>query len=228
MPHISTVLFDLDGTLVDTAPDMVDTLNNMLHQYQRAPLPYDDARTSVSKGSLALIKHGFGDPKNDAQLTIWQKEYLDLYSRRLCRHSRLFPGMPEVLETLQQNNLSWGVVTNKPGWLAEPLLKALSLFEKAACVISGDTLEKRKPHPDQLQHACQLLKKKPFECVYVGDDERDIQAANAADMPSVIALYGYIHNKAASIHWGTPYSIDHPEGILNWLKQYANDGSLSV
>lgn len=222
MLNITTLLFDLDGTLVDTAPDMANALNLILKKYRRAPVSYDEVRTTISKGSQALIKLGFGDQESENRLNALQQEYLEIYSQHLYHGSHIFAGVEHVLQTLEQNGIGWGVVTNKPGWLAEPLMEMLGLFDKAACVVSGDTLKKRKPHPDQLLHACQLLNQRTDQCVYIGDDERDIQAADAANMTSIIALYGYIHKNETPENWGTPHTINAPREIIDWLQQHTD------
>ena len=215
----SAILFDLDGTLADTAPDMANALNLLTQRHKKPDVPYQIARNSVSKGSLAVVKCGFGDNLDEALLKQLQTEFLEIYSQNICINTRLFPGLAEALNLIEKNNLLWGVVTNKPGWLAEPLLKKMNLHHRAACIVSGDTLEKRKPHPDPLLHACQLISIQPENCIYFGDDERDAQAAIAANMPMVIAAYGYIGEQETPEKWGTEHFVHDSNKMSTWLQE---------
>lgn len=185
------VLFDLDGTLIDTAPDMVRILRDMLDAYDGPSLSYAHARSVVSNGSLGLVRLGF--PKaNDALLKELQQEYLDRYEANICRDSMLFPGLAELLSALEQARYPWGIVTNKPERMTMPLLASLGLERRSACTVSGDTLPQRKPDPEPLWHACRLANLDPSRTLYVGDAERDIAAGRAAGMPTLAAAYGYI------------------------------------
>lgn len=216
---IKCVLFDLDGTLIDTAPDMVAALNTLLIENELNPLPFTDVRNSVSKGSLALIKLGFGENLDAEQLADLQKQYLNTYSKSLCVDSSPFTGIQELLNTLDAQKICWGIVTNKPGWLAEPLLKELDLLERSQCLISGDTLPRRKPHPDPLLHASRLLQQSTGECVYIGDDQRDIDAGNAAGMQTLIAGYGYIGANETPANWGADAMVNQVCELSEWLTQ---------
>ncbi|MCG8436091.1 MAG: HAD hydrolase-like protein, partial [Gammaproteobacteria bacterium] len=166
--RISTVLFDLDGTLADTAPDMAAALNQLLKEYNRAPLAFETIRPSVSGGSPAMLKLGFGVREESAEFKKLRQRFLDIYNAALCVETKLFPGMDKVLSHLDTHNFRWGVVTNKPGWLTEPLLYELALKTRSACIISGDTTARRKPHPDPLFKACADIGCEPAECIYVG------------------------------------------------------------
>ena len=188
---LRAVLFDLDGTLLDTAPDMVGALNTLRTERMLRPLHYDTIRGSVSHGAARLVKIGFPDADPDLELAL-QQRFLEIYSGALATHTRLFPDMEHVLATLAQWDLKSGIVTNKAGWLTEPLLAELGLRDRFACVVSGDTLTERKPHPLPLLHAAALAQVAPESCVYVGDAQRDVQAARAAGMPALVANYGYI------------------------------------
>ena len=216
--NINHVLFDLDGTLVDTAPDMAFALNRALVRRGRAPLPFEMIRPSVSLGGAALVKLGFGLDETDPEFTPVRDEFLKIYRDNLATHSCLFPGMEAVLRKLEQTGVSWGIVTNKPAWLTDPLAQALGLDTRTPCIVSGDTLEHRKPHPAPLLYACKLLQCEPRETVYVGDDRRDVKAGASAGMATLAASYGYINSAEPPENWGADGLIDRPEEILPWVK----------
>jgi 2-phosphoglycolate phosphatase len=217
---IDTVLFDLDGTLIDTAPDMIDALNRMLQQHGKAALPFAAVRNSVSRGSLALLQLGFGIGLDAEQLQALQIEYLNIYAADVCNKSQPFPGMPALLERLEANGTVWGVVTNKPGWLTEPLLQQLDLYARAGCIVSGDTLPQRKPDPAPLLHAAKLVARQPAQCVYIGDDRRDVVAGKAAGMRTVVAEYGYIEAQDDPKQWGADVIIASVDKLQDWLQQH--------
>ncbi len=219
MPKIKTVLFDLDGTLADTAPDLAGALNYVLKKHHYEPLPYDTIRPYVSHGGVALTTLGFGKEHPDFD-TLYQ-ELLQHYKNNIANETTLFPGMNELLLELEKNNINWGIVTNKPGWLTEPLLDALNLTSRAAAIVSGDTLEQRKPHPAPIFHACELAGSKAEECLYVGDAERDIEAGNRAGMPSIVALFGYIAESDTPEQWGAHASIQCPQDIIGIIDSFA-------
>ncbi len=194
------VFFDLDGTLVDTAPDMVSVLCELLAENGFAPLPFATARASVSNGAAGLIGLAFPDV-DDAVRQRLHKEYLDRYEQSVCVRSKVFPGLLELLDELDSNGCPWGIVTNKPRRMTEPLLAQLGLAPRAACVVSGDTLPQRKPDPAPLLYACHLANVPPAESVYVGDAERDIAAGRAAGMATIAATYGYIVDGDDPMRW---------------------------
>lgn len=211
------VLFDLDGTLVDTAPDLAWALNRTLVQRGRAPLPFKKIRPSVSLGGVALVKLGFELDETDPEFTPVRNEFLAIYRDNLATHSRLFPGMEQVLDRLEQAGIAWGIVTNKPAWLTDPLTQALQLDTRTPCIVSGDTLAQRKPHPAPLLHACQLLQCAPRETLYVGDARRDVEAGESAGMATLVASYGYIDANEDPASWGADGCIDSPEDVLSWV-----------
>ena len=214
---IRTVLFDLDGTLLDTAPDLAAALNTVLEENRQPTLPFESIRPVVSHGGIALIKLGFGLQQDDPNFEPLRQRLLTVYRENISRHTILFPGMETVLQTIEQRGLNWGIVTNKPGWLTDPLLKNLQLYDRAACVVSGDTLQERKPHPAPLLHACKLANSLPEQCLYVGDAQRDIEAGENAGMYTMVALFGYFTAEDQPHRWGASYSIDEPAGLLAWL-----------
>lgn len=211
------VLFDLDGTLVDTAGDLGHVLNLMRERRGLAALPEAVMRPQASHGTRGLLKVGFDIDSDHPVFEALRREFLDLYAEHLTRCSRPFPGMVEVLDRLEARGIAWGVVTNKPARFTEPLLAHLGLMTRAACVVSGDTCAEPKPHPAGLLHACRVVGSEPADCLYVGDAERDAQAARAAGMPTLIALYGYIGASDRPHEWGGQGSIERPEGLLDYL-----------
>ena len=194
------VFFDLDGTLIDTAPDMVAILADLLAANGSEALPYQLARASVSNGAMGLIRLAFPEIDPDRQEQLYE-EYLARYERAVCVHSTLFPGLPAILDDLDQRGLPWGVVTNKPRRMTDPLLAKLGLDRRAACVISGDTLPQRKPDPAPLLLASRLAGVPPRQSMYVGDAERDIVAGRAAGMATIAAGYGYIVSGDDPARW---------------------------
>ena len=213
---IRGVLFDLDGTLVDTAPDMIASLNELRAQEALPPLPYALARTQVSHGSLGLVGLAFPgtDPVRFEQL---RERFLAIYNERVARDTQLFDGAVEVLEALESTHRPWGIVTNKPTFLTTPLLEAIGIGLRAGCVVAGDTLPQRKPHPAPLLHAADLLGVPPHQCLYIGDAERDIQAARAAQMPVLLASYGYLGPDDQPERWGADAEIGSLRELLTWL-----------
>ena len=216
--NIKTVLFDLDGTLADTAPDLAAALNTVLVNNGREGLPFETIRPVVSHGGQALIKLGFQIEPDHTEFESLYSALLDYYKNNIARHTRLFSGMDKVLKKIEQLGLNWGVVTNKPGWLTEPLMIALNLSHQAACIVSGDTLNERKPHPAPLLHASELAGSQANECIYIGDAERDIIAGERAGMTTLVALFGYIDENDQPQNWGSDGMIKTPQEILDWLK----------
>lgn len=214
---VHAVLFDLDGTLLDTAPDMAHALNLLLAEQHRTPLRYEDIRPRVSDGSAGLIAHAFGLTPEAPQFEDLRRRFLELYQAHLVRETCLFPGMAPVLARLEGGGIAWGVVTNKPAWLTDPLVRALGLWERAACVVSGDTTTNRKPHPEPLHHACRLAGQRAADCLYVGDARRDIEAGRGAGMKTLIALFGYVGADTAPESWGADGMVRRPEDLLNWI-----------
>jgi phosphoglycolate phosphatase len=214
--NFRAVLFDLDGTLLDTAPDLIRVLNQVRTEQGREPLPFAVARTQVSHGSSGLIRLGFPD-LTGSPLESLRLRLLDLYAQQLAIGTKLFDGCRQVLDTLAERQLAWGIVTNKPGFLTVPLLAELGLAAEAGCVVSGDTLPQRKPDPAPLLLAASQLSLPAAECLYVGDAERDVQAARAAGMPVLVARYGYLGPDDDPDSWLADAHIDTPLQIIDWL-----------
>ena len=209
------VLFDLDGTLIDTAPDFAGVLNRQLVAHGRRPLPYEAVRSVVSQGARAVVTLGFGDrfPADSDEFEAIRQEFLASYLQHLADETRLFPGMDELLTALESRGTPWGIVTNKPEGLAAALMPLLGWEQRCAVLIGGDTLAVRKPDPLPLLVAAERIGVAPRECVYVGDDERDIVAARAAGMPSIVALWGYRLAEDDPQAWGGDVLVDDPRRL---------------
>ena len=224
---VAGVLFDLDGTLVDTAPDLVAVLNRLLAEHDEAPMAYAIARNEASNGALGLIRLGFG-----ASLAVERREslrarFLEIYEGNLYTNSHIFIDIYAIIKDILDIR-PWGVVTNKPHALTMPLLEQLGLAKLAACIVSGDSVEQRKPHPAPLLHAAERLGLDPAECVYVGDAARDIEAGRAAGMRTVAALWGYIRPGEDPTRWAADACVQHPRqlaGILTGWIRGTNDGA---
>ncbi len=214
---LRTVLFDLDGTLLDTAPDLAYALNRVLEAKGRTPLPFTEIRPHASHGARSLLKLGFDLRPVDENYEELRLELLDIYQDNLAVRTRLFPGMDTVLDAIEQRNLNWGVVTNKPSWLTDPLMKALDLSQRAACIVSGDTTGNSKPHPEPMLYASRLTGSAPEECLVVGDAARDVEAGCLAGMRTLIALFGYVGPDDKPDTWGADGAIRQPEDLLEWL-----------
>jgi phosphoglycolate phosphatase len=220
---IKAVLFDLDGTLLDTAQDFMDSLNALRAEERLAPLPFEKVRCQVSHGGHALVRLGFGVLEPDAHEAM-RMRLLTIYRRQFTRHTRLFTGGEEMLLDLERRGIAWGIVTNKPGWLTDPLLTELRLRKRARAVVSGDTLPERKPHPMPLLHAAATMGVAPAECVYVGDAERDMLAAQAAGMQALIAGFGYLGDDDRADSWYSQGWLNAPLDLLGWLDARAPNG----
>ena len=217
--RVRTVLFDLDGTLADTAPDLAYALNVLLESEGKKALPYETIRPEASHGGIALIKLGFGLNPEDPKFETLRKQFLEIYEQNIVRETRLFDGIEQVLGNLEAQGIGWGVVTNKPEFLTKPLMDQLNLSQRASCIVSGDSTNNRKPHPEPLLYACQQTGSNPRQCLYVGDAERDITAGHKAGMQTLVALYGYIGRDDTPANWGADDLIDHPSEIINWLER---------
>jgi len=213
---IRAVLFDLDGTFADTAPDLGGALNRQRAVRGLPPLPIDTIRPHASAGARGLLRAGFGLAPGDAGYESMRDEFLALYEEALCRDSHLFAGIPELVVELESRGIDWGIVTNKAERFTLPLLDALGVRTRASCIVSGDTCPQAKPHPAPLLAASAALGMAPAECVYVGDDERDTQASIAAGMRSVVARYGYLGGRPWEL-WGAHAAIETPLDLLDLL-----------
>jgi phosphoglycolate phosphatase len=213
---LTAVLLDLDGTLLDTAPDLARALNTLRGEQQLAPLAFAVIRPHVSNGSNAVVRLGFPDA-DSAQFDALRARFLELYRTHLVVDTRLFPGFEQVLVQLEAHRIPWGVITNKPGWLTEPLLQQLGLYQRAACVLSGDSLPRSKPDPLPLLTAARTLGVEPARCLYLGDALRDMQAARAAGMVALGASFGYIGTQDDIADWPVTAWIDEPLELLAWV-----------
>ena len=214
---IRAVLFDLDGTLADTAPDLGDALNRLLAEEGRPALAAGIYRPYVSQGSRGLLGIGFGLGPGDDAYAALQKRFLAYYEARLCEGTRLFEGMAELIEALERKDIAWGVVTNKPARFTLPLMERLGLRGRAASIVSGDSTVRPKPAPDPLLLACAEAGVPPTATLFVGDDLRDIQAGKAARTGTVAAAYGYLSGETPLDDWGADARIDHPLELLSLL-----------
>jgi len=214
---IRAVLFDLDGTLADTAPDMARTVNEMRRRRGLEPVPEAVVRPHVSQGARGMIVAAFGIPVEHPDFGAMREEFLTLYEDNLCVDTRLFPEMPELLAHLESSGILWGVVTNKFERFARPLIELLGLAERAGVVVGGDTCAHPKPFPDPLLHAAEVLDVMPAETLYVGDDERDVLAARAAGMPVLVAGYGYLGEGKPATEWGADGIVQSPAGVEAWI-----------
>ncbi len=214
---VKAVLFDLDGTLADTAPDLAYALNQTLLEAGHAPLPLTPVREVASNGSAPLIQLGFGDDLDEAAFEQQRQRLLTIYRENLTRETTLMQGMESLLNQLEQQSIHWGVVTNKPSRFTDPLMRQLNLDRRAACIISGDTTPHSKPHPAPLLHACEILQLDPEECIYVGDASRDIEAGRRAAMTTIACRFGYLASGEQIESWHADAIIDHPEEVLQWI-----------
>jgi N-acetyl-D-muramate 6-phosphate phosphatase len=207
---ITTILFDLDGTLVDTAPDLGYALNLQLQKHGKPTLSDATIRPFASHGSRGLIGLGFGITPADANFLAMRDEYLSIYDTVFTRSPVLLPGIADLLQAIEHKGLKWGIVTNKPRRFTIPLIESMGLHTRAACVVSGDDAPQPKPSPATLLLACQQAQVNPAECIYVGDAERDIQAGKAAGMKTVVALFGYLDATDKPVEWGADAMIASP------------------
>ena len=207
------VLFDLDGTLVDSAVDLLNALNIILAREGRQALPLSVLRPVVSKGGRAMLAIGLPDRDAAAREALLQP-FLDVYAQAVACHSTPFEGVAEVLDAIETAGSRWGIVTNKPYYLAEAVVATMGWSSRSAILIGGDTLPRKKPDPDQLLHACAILGARASECVYVGDDQRDIVAARNAGMKSVAALWGYREAHEDPVEWRPDVFAELPIDLL--------------
>lgn len=214
---VSTVLFDLDGTLADSAGDLAFAVNAMRARRGMAPVAVESLRAHASSGARGLLGSGMGVTPDDPEFPVMRDEFLADYALGLARSTHLFDGVPELLEALDARGIRWGIVTNKASRFTTPVVAALGLAGRAATVVSGDTASRPKPHPEPLLHAAEALGVRAGSCVYVGDDLRDVTAGNAAGMATIVAGYGYLGGESNPSRWPATGWIDHPLELLGWL-----------
>ena len=207
------VLFDLDGTLADTAPDLVAAVNKMRVDRGLDMMPLDALRPLASAGARGLIGGAFDVGPEHHEYASMREEFLANYEADLCIETTLFPGIGELLDTLDARDVRWGIVTNKVGRLTMPLVEQLGLAERAACVVAGDTTPHAKPHPAPLLYAAEHLSMRPEYIVYIGDDLRDVQAGFAAGMVTVAAAYGYCGTDLPPAMWHAQHIVDSPQQL---------------
>ncbi|OGT79560.1 MAG: phosphoglycolate phosphatase [Gammaproteobacteria bacterium RIFCSPLOWO2_02_FULL_61_13] len=215
-PTPTHVLFDLDGTLADTAPDLQYALNQVLTEQGLPPLPLGEVRPAASHGAIAMLRLAYPDAQEETLLPL-RNRFIDRYRACLDRQTTLFPGTLNLLGALEARGIVWGIVTNKLAELTEPLLHTLGLLQRAACVVSGDTTAFAKPHPAPLLHACELLGCEPAAAIYVGDSSRDVEAARRAGMRVVVAGYGYMDGVDTAKQWAADHVIGEPMELLAWV-----------
>ncbi len=217
MTFPAAILFDLDGTLLDTAPDFIAVMNQLRIEEKQSLLPEEAIRAQVSNGASGLIEFAFSIQEQHADFQRLRLRLLDLYEQHLAQYTQLFPGMDHLLKAAEQRNIPWGVVTNKPSRYAIPLMEALHLNQRCATLICPDHVQNRKPHPEPLYLACTQLNVAAELCVYVGDHERDIQSGRNAGMKTVAAVYGYIPPQANLLAWHADFYAQTPQAIQDWL-----------
>lgn len=213
------VFFDLDGTLVDTAPDFLLAINKLRLEEGLETLPMEQLRQVVSNGSASMIEASFAVSPESKEFESLRQRLLDYYLEDIATHSELFPAMANLLHWLETEQIAWGIVTNKPWRYTEPLLQRLKLSERTASVVCPDHVANNKPDPEGLWLAAQQANAAPNQCIYVGDHLRDIQAGKNAGMRTITALYGYLDGTDQPAEWNADFMAESPAAILNWLQQ---------
>ena len=219
---LKALLLDLDGTLINTAPDMVATLNRVLTSHNQPEVDYSQASNLVSNGAKALLQYGFNEQMTDDNTDALINQFLTSYADNICIESHLYTGMSELLARCDNANIQWGVVTNKPLQLSRSLLDELELLDQCSILLGGDSLPVKKPDPAPLLHCCMALNLAPSECLYVGDHERDIIAGRDAGMDTAVALWGYIEEHQDPETWGANYLVNQPSGLVDLLNDRLN------
>jgi phosphoglycolate phosphatase len=214
---VRAVLFDLDGTLADTAADLAAAVNRLRADRKLPPLPLSALRPHASDGARGMLGAGLGVTREHPDWDALRDAFLDHYAAAIAVHTKLFTGAERVLDEIERRRLVWGVVTNKASRFTLPLLERLALASRPHVVVCGDTTAQAKPHPAPLLHAAGKLGVDAASCVYVGDAERDVVAARAAGMSSLVATYGYIASEVALDSWATDGYIDSLPALLDWL-----------
>jgi N-acetyl-D-muramate 6-phosphate phosphatase len=215
--RVRAVLFDLDGTLIDSAPDLAGTGNDMREARGLPRLPLEHFRPMVGAGARGMVGRALDAGPHDERFASLRDEFLQRYEARMTRETRLFPAMRPVLDGLRSLRLPWGIVTNKAARFTEPLVQALGLHREAATVVCGDTTAHSKPHPEPLLEAARRLALAPEQCVYVGDDLRDVQAGRAAGMATIAVAWGYLGIGEAIEAWGADHIVQTPADLLKLL-----------
>lgn len=214
---INAVLFDLDGTLVDTAPDLAFALNSTRITRQLNTLKLSSIRPYVSYGADGMIKHAYGDQLSTEEQIQIKAELITYYEKNIANESQLFDGLSDSLNHLESVNIPWGIVTNKPKYLTIPLLRALNLHDRTGCIVCGDEVENTKPHPESIYLACKLINKTPEKTVYIGDAQRDIQAGNSAGNKTIACEFGYIPAGEDIRSWQADAVVDTSTRLSDWL-----------
>ena len=218
-PAVSAVLFDLDGTLVDSAPDLAGACNDMRLARGLDPIPYERLRAMVGSGARGMVGTGFGVTPDSADYEGLRVEFLDRYEARMTRETVVFAEAEELLARLRTRQQPWGIVTNKAARFAEPLVRSLGLADHAATLVCGDTTPHAKPHPAPLLEAARRMGVSPVSCVYVGDDRRDVEAGRAAGMATLVAAWGYLGASGPVRAWGADDVCATPLDVLLWLAE---------
>lgn len=216
-PPVQAVLFDLDGTLVDSAPDLAGTANDMRAARGLPPMPYEALRRMVGAGARGMMGVAFEVLPGHERFEALRDEFFDRYQQRLLQHTRVFEHVPPLLAELRERGLPWGIVTNKAARFGQPLIEGLGLHHESAVHVYGDTTPRAKPHPDPLLEAARRLQVEPAHCVYVGDDLRDIQAGKAAGMSTLAAAWGYLGASEPIEAWGADGIVEEGLGIMRWV-----------
>lgn len=217
MSSPNTILFDLDGTLADTAGDLNLSLNLLLEQEQRPPMPLETMRPCVGQGAAHLIQAAYHGQLADGELERLTQDFLVIYAKHLLDTTCLFPGVVQTIAILAKRRLRWGIVTNKSEHFAVPIIKKLGLYEDAACLVCGDTTKAKKPSPIPLLHAANQLNIEPADCIYVGDHLNDVKAANSAGMYSLIVAYGYHATGSDLSQWNSDAILNNIGDLIEWL-----------
>jgi phosphoglycolate phosphatase len=218
MSIVRSMLFDLDGTLLDSAPDLVASLNSVRESEGLPPLALSEMKPFASKGAIGLLKAGM--PAAAAPtLEIWRQRFLEHYAQNSCRHSMLFDGIPELLDLLDEHGIPWGIVTNKTEVLTLPIVEAFGLKDRIGCVVCGDTLAESKPHPAPVALACGIVDVDPADTLFVGDDVRDIQAGRAAGTQTAAVFYGYGSHELMDEVLGDSFPVHRPADLAQLVQE---------
>lgn len=210
------ILFDLDGTLIDSAPDLAKTLNDILIRHGKSPLDYSVIRPLISYGAMKLIDLGFGEELSDTKKDALKQEFLDLYKTQNCVKTTFFPNILNLLTKIEKNNTAWGIITNKHTDNTKNIVDTLKLSNRTPAIVCGDTLPVSKPNPAPLLYACELLNVDAKQCVYIGDCVRDVIAGREAGMQTIACAYGYTNNEDVAT-WNADYIANQPSDIIKFL-----------